>query len=114
MKKVALMVLVCLFIWLPLADGFDRNRAGHLYSYEINQIISVCKERLYLVDSEHPVLSRIGRDAVRMLCYLRIEKGRLVQQMIASQMDFRPARIKSYVMKKAEEEALAYEAYMAP
>ena len=83
------------------SNGFAEDATESIYRNKIDQMISFYQTRLYLLDSEYTILSDIGKDASKMITYLKTQKDQLVQEMKDRKVEFSSAKMNSYIVKKA-------------
>ncbi len=70
------------------------------YGSEIDAKIAFYQKRLYLVDSENPVLADIGKVAVQKIHFLKSYKAKLVDEMMAVNVPVRKSKMKLFLYKK--------------
>jgi hypothetical protein len=106
MKQISLIVIsTVLFstaLWLiTFSAAHAVEKHDCIYASKIDQTISFYQGRLYLVDSEHKILSDVGKDAIKMINCLEGQKESLVTEMKKRKIDFSSQKMRAYVVNRA-------------
>lgn len=83
------------------------------YSSEIDAKIAFYQKRLYLIDSENPVLANIGKLAAQKVHFLKAYKAKLVDEMMVADVPLRTPKMKFFLYKKMKNIDRSVEGYAA-
>ena len=105
-KQTIYMTVIGLVVFVVAAMCWSQSAVNSYqmkklaYGSEIDAKIAFYEKRLYLINSENPVLADIGKVAAQKIHFLKSYKAKLVEEMVAANVPLRKSKMKLFIFKK--------------